>query len=55
MSPGYGFLNNSVDKLLHGLMPFRKGQDVLKEVAQCKGEPREVLQETLLYRSIVTV
>ena len=54
MSPGHGFLNSSVDKLLHGLMPFRKGQDGL-EVAQCEGELREVLQETLPYRSIAAV
>jgi hypothetical protein len=33
----------------------RKGQDVLEEVAQCEGELREVLQDTLLYRSITDV
>jgi hypothetical protein len=55
MSPGHGFLNSSVDKLLYGLMPFRKGQDVLEEVAQCEGELREVLQEALPYRSIAAV
>ena len=32
-----------------------KGQDVLEEVAQCEGELREVLQETLPDRSIAAV
>ena len=56
MSPGHGFLNSSVDKLLYGLMPFRKGTGRFgEEVAQCEGELREVLQETLPYRSIAAV